>query len=614
MFHAEEVSRILSFPAPRLQDLVRIDMKDYALVYQFPNHSSGFQNFDIWPIFSALSVANIVGIIETALSASGRIIFMSDHLAMLNIATESIRTACRVYGWTGLYVPVAHCSSVTSLVAENGPYILGISRECRDLFTLPVDAVLVDLDHDIIHTIAPPVVFNKTASRQKFIERLNAVLGVHEISGVPLHLREAYARNQLTPEGQVIAIRGRIEVIENPSWWQEDDVLAVCDHVCRKLGKNKGLKAVISGGTKKPNTMKVLTRRLQEIEREKSSNAREVDEAWLSYCLLKNKMTTEVSKVSKRNDFLVNELSTWKSQFEKFSAVAENLTKQSLELKSKIEYYKLENRKLCLLVKERAKETVELKSAHNSARHRIDDLEKERQHLKEKLRVLSTQRDVLLSQRNEVEAVLKSLRQLIEAQPAAVVDIIERQVSDELRTSQIAMDSPESLLKAQVKSDRQSITSKVSQSPFQTGFAQLANSVHPSKDSVNLDARSANRNSISEVADAVVKEKTKEITDLINRITADCISAIDRINSVEDQEDSPFARPRRPVSSLVADRVSSSTSVSSKRQSAITNTSEAIDRLNVAEATKDSESLHSKSGLGQESKPFTRTKIREIRI
>lgn len=39
-----EVSRILSFPAPRLNDLVRIDMKDYALCYQFPSSPTGFQN------------------------------------------------------------------------------------------------------------------------------------------------------------------------------------------------------------------------------------------------------------------------------------------------------------------------------------------------------------------------------------------------------------------------------------------------------------------------------------------------------------------------------------------------------------------------------------------
>jgi hypothetical protein len=42
-----EVSRILSFPAPRLNDLVRIDMKDYALCYQFPSSPTGFQNVSV---------------------------------------------------------------------------------------------------------------------------------------------------------------------------------------------------------------------------------------------------------------------------------------------------------------------------------------------------------------------------------------------------------------------------------------------------------------------------------------------------------------------------------------------------------------------------------------
>lgn len=44
-----EVSRILSFPAPRLNDLVRIDMKDYALCYQFPSSPTGFQNVGVYP-------------------------------------------------------------------------------------------------------------------------------------------------------------------------------------------------------------------------------------------------------------------------------------------------------------------------------------------------------------------------------------------------------------------------------------------------------------------------------------------------------------------------------------------------------------------------------------
>ena len=63
LFHAEEVSRILSFPAPRLNDLVRIDMKDYALCYQFPSTPTGFQNFAMWPLFCCLSIPNIVGVL-----------------------------------------------------------------------------------------------------------------------------------------------------------------------------------------------------------------------------------------------------------------------------------------------------------------------------------------------------------------------------------------------------------------------------------------------------------------------------------------------------------------------------------------------------------------------
>ena len=91
LFHAEEVSRILSFPAPRLNDLVRIDMKDYALCYQFPSSPTGFQNFAMWPLFTCLSIPNIVGVIEAALSPTRRIIFTSHYPAMLTVAAETVR-------------------------------------------------------------------------------------------------------------------------------------------------------------------------------------------------------------------------------------------------------------------------------------------------------------------------------------------------------------------------------------------------------------------------------------------------------------------------------------------------------------------------------------------
>jgi len=137
LFHAEEVSRILSFPAPRLNDLVRIDMKDYALCYQFPSSPTGFQNFSMWPLFTCLSIPNIVGVVEAAISPTRQIIFVSHYPAMLTVAAETIRYFVRVYEWSGLYVPVVHARHVTELVQEPGPYILGVTSECRSLFTAP---------------------------------------------------------------------------------------------------------------------------------------------------------------------------------------------------------------------------------------------------------------------------------------------------------------------------------------------------------------------------------------------------------------------------------------------------------------------------------------------
>ncbi|KAK3075263.1 hypothetical protein LTS18_014070, partial [Coniosporium uncinatum] len=204
LFHAEEVSRILSFPAPRLNDLVRIDMKDYALCYQFPSSPTGFQNFSMWPLFSCLSIPNIVGIVEAAVSPTRRIIFISHYPAMLTIASETVRFSVRVYEWSGLYVPVVHARHVKELVQEPGPYILGITAECRTLFTAPTDALVIDLDRNFVLTSSPPTALS-TGQRNKMINRLTQALnGEVQPSGVPPHLRSAYGGGKLIPAGQII--------------------------------------------------------------------------------------------------------------------------------------------------------------------------------------------------------------------------------------------------------------------------------------------------------------------------------------------------------------------------------------------------------------------------
>ena len=235
LFHAEEVCRILSFPAPRLNDLVRIDMKDYALCYQFPSSPTGFQNFSLWPLFTCLSIPNIVGVIEAAVSATRRIIFVSHHPAILTIAAETIRFCVRVYEWSGLYQPIVHARHVNDLVKEPGPYILGVTAECRNLFTAPSDALVVDLDRNFVLTSSPPTCLS-AGQRTKMINRLTQALnGEVTPSGVPHHLRAAYGAGKLVPAGQIIVMRGEVESIQDPPWWNQDNIMSVMDHVCGKL-------------------------------------------------------------------------------------------------------------------------------------------------------------------------------------------------------------------------------------------------------------------------------------------------------------------------------------------------------------------------------------------
>ena len=109
-------------------------------------------------------------------------------------------------------------------------------------------------------------------------------------------------------------MRGQVESIQDPEWWDQDSVLDVVDHVCEKAGRNTGMAAIFKGNKKQPIMAKVSMRHLNEMIREKNAFAREVSEAWQDYVHLKTRMDSEVAKVTKRNNFLVEELENWKQQ------------------------------------------------------------------------------------------------------------------------------------------------------------------------------------------------------------------------------------------------------------------------------------------------------------
>lgn len=528
LFHAEEVSRILSFPAPRLNDLVRIDMKDYALCYQFPSSPTGFQNFAMWPLFTCLSIPNIVGVIEAAISPTRRIIFVSHYPAMLTMASEAVRFFVRVYEWSGLYVPVVHARHAKELVQEPGPYILGITAECRSLFTAPTDALVVDLDRNFVLTSSPPTALTP-GQRNKFVTRLTQALnGDVSPSGVPQHLRSAYGGGKLVPAGQIIVMRGEVESIQDPEWWNQDSVMAVMDHVCEKLGRNTGIKAVFGGSVKKPLMTKVSMRHLNEIVRERNQYSRDALEAWQDFINLKGRMDTELSKVTKRNNYLVEELESWKQQFLKFQAFAEQLTKETQDLKVKIETHKRENRRLGGLIDQQKDDNARLSVRLTGTEKQRDDalealvlqqeiaeeLERERKRNKKELSQLQHTNMTILRQRDEARRVVLHLRSLVGGQSHHLEHLIE------------SLTKPDDLVQE-----------------LEEGFDDIEDGdcEEPVEDNRHLKVTSSRNKRMSaqsfrDVADRHLKDKTDAIAHIIRNIAEQCQAAVEGLQLAQDAE------------------------------------------------------------------------------
>ncbi|RMZ75658.1 hypothetical protein DV737_g5176, partial [Chaetothyriales sp. CBS 132003] len=584
LFHAEEVSRILSFPAPRLNDLVRIDMKDYALCYQFPSSPTGFQNFAMWPLFSCLTIPNIVGVIEAAVSPTRRIILTSHHAAMLTIAAETIRFCVRVYEWSGLYVPVVHARNAGEMVQEPGPYILGITTECRSLFTPPRDALLVDLDRNLVITDHPPAILT-SKQRQKMINRLAQSLNHDvEITGVPPHLKSAYGGGKLVPAGSIIVLRGEVESVQDPSWWNQDAVMSVMDHMCEKLGRNTGIKAVFGGATKKPLMTKISMRHMNEIVRERNQYSRDALEAWQDFINLKLRMDTELQKVAKQNNHLMQEVETWKLQFSKFQAFVEQLNKELAELRVKIESYKRENRRLTGLIDQQKDDATRLGLRLTGTERQRDnalealvlqqgiaeDLEKERARNRKEISALQHTNATLERQRNEAQSVLLHLRNLITGQTHHMEHIV-RTMDSTAELSQYldaGYEDDEELDDEVADGEARALRSPTVRAGTATSIdGQDVSPDMEDKLLSNVKRTSKRYSTLSDVADNHLREKTDAIADIIRSISEQCAAAVEGLqlanDAAETDEEENGNSSTPPTPDLVHQRSSTALSMAS---------------------------------------------------
>ncbi|KAL8785347.1 MAG: hypothetical protein Q9213_003412 [Squamulea squamosa] len=153
------------------------------------NEIPGSRNTDLYALFRALSIPNIVVLMEFVLAES-RIILLSSHTSMLHLASKALVELLYPLTWSGIFIPVLPARLIQALEAPC-PYIVGIERRYERV-DLPEDEfVLVDLDQDEIESTVRPIPMPRQ-QRRKLTSLLQMAAPHHNRYGVP-HGPPAYA-------------------------------------------------------------------------------------------------------------------------------------------------------------------------------------------------------------------------------------------------------------------------------------------------------------------------------------------------------------------------------------------------------------------------------------
>lgn len=291
-------------------------------------------------------------------------------------------------------------------------------------------------------------------------------------------------------------------------------------------------------------------------------------EAWQDFINLKGRMDTELSKVSKRNNFLVEELESWKQQFLKFQAFAEQLTKETQDLKVKIESHKRENRRLTVLIDQQKDDAARLTVRLSGTEKQRDDalealvlqqdiaeeLERERKRNHKELVALKSTNAALLRQRDESQRVVLHLRSLIDGQTHHMEHIV-RSLN---KTPEISEYGGEDL-GADGYSDLEDNQSTDGKEPSaSTHIRKLTPRAHSRASTTNGESppegvedvtpemetsffnpphnRSTSRLSIAGVADRHLRDKTDAIADIIRNISEQCAAAVEGLQLAHSAE------------------------------------------------------------------------------
>ncbi|ELQ35611.1 dDENN domain-containing protein [Pyricularia oryzae Y34] len=167
------------------------------------NELPGSRSTDLYALFRCLSLDNIVALFEYAMSES-RIIFVSQHTAMLHLACHALVSLLYPLKWASVFIPVLPARLLQALDAPC-PYIVGIEKRYENIQLPDDDYVLVDLDKDTIDATAQPTRLPRQHRRKLFA--LLQVAAAHRLRygvepGPPPYAIEAFPYDSFSVENQ----------------------------------------------------------------------------------------------------------------------------------------------------------------------------------------------------------------------------------------------------------------------------------------------------------------------------------------------------------------------------------------------------------------------------
>ncbi|KIJ26929.1 hypothetical protein M422DRAFT_191607 [Sphaerobolus stellatus SS14] len=400
--HSLQIAKILSHPAPRAGEIVRLDAtssKDkekegetasLEVICRFPgglDFGKGLVdvNFTMYPLFQCLALDNILTICEIALAPTGRVLFLSRHPQMLGIAVSTIKYLVELRGWNGVALPMVHTRDAKIYLEDPGPWIIGLGTEARHVVRPSSEVCICDLDINHVACLSPsPGAVSNNQKREKYRKiLLNAFDAYfHPDYAIPSEFKEAFPAGRFRPLCKIQAKRGATasivaESIKPPEWWNQAKVIQAFDTVLQdKVKKPSLFRRVTSFGAVKKMPQLSPAEQLAQITIRRRATA---------FVDARDDLETKIGRLSRRLNFLMTESDLWKEKFITFESYAEKLSGEAAELRNKINKEQKESKRLSSMITSTASEKIKLedrlRETEGAHRQAMLELEEMRQNM-----------------------------------------------------------------------------------------------------------------------------------------------------------------------------------------------------------------------------------------